>query len=476
MRDVIIIGGGISGLATAADLMARGLDVVVLERQSRAGGNAISERAGGYLIEHGPSTLNAAFSPAMTRIRDLGLDQSAIDLGPEVRNRYLRDGTALHGISTDPLGFFRSSYLSAGAKLSLLAEILRPRRTGTAEETIHAFATRRFGREFADKVIEPMAAGIFMGASRDLSISGAFPRLVEMEARHGSILRSILRKIMGAGITGRRGSDPGRRLFSWPQGIATLPRTLAADLAGRVSCGVTVTRLNRQGQGFCVTTARHGVLRARQVALAVQPHVAASLCEGLDPEGAQALAGIAAPPIRVVFLGYGAAQVAHPLDGLGFLSTLAPGQVISGAQFSSTMFGGRAPRDHVAISCYVGGGRRPDLCGIAESELVALVHGELSGLVGIRGAPAFVRTRLWSRGLPQYTLGHTARLSVLQATQRRVPGLHLVGNYLTGVSVTSCLEQAGLTARAVATACGAGMGQRGGVDAISGHLGKLRLS
>ena len=343
MRDVLIIGGGISGLATASDLAVRGFDVQVLERQARVGGNAISERVNGYLMEHGPTTLNATFAPAMAQVRRLGLDRTSVDLGPGVRKRYLRDDTGLHGISTQPLGFFRSPYLSWRAKMSLAGEILRPRGTGDADETIHAFAARRFGKEFADKIIEPMAAGIFMGAARELTIGGAFPRLLDMEARFGSVLRAV--------IAAKRGSDPGRRLFSWPGGVGVLPQTIAATLGDSVSAGIAVTRLIRESQGFCVTTARHGSLRARAVVLAVQPHVAASLLDRLDPDGADALSAIAAPAVSVVFLGYRADQVAHPLDGLGFLSTLNPDRLISGAQFASTMFPGRAPTGHVAISC-----------------------------------------------------------------------------------------------------------------------------
>jgi protoporphyrinogen/coproporphyrinogen III oxidase len=461
MRDVIIIGGGISGLATAHDLAARGVDVSVLERQKHVGGNAISERVDGFLMEHGPATLNAAFSPAMGHIRGLGLDQSAVDLGVGVRKRYLHDAGRLHGISTHPLGFFTSPYLSVGAKLSLASEFLRPRRSETTDETIHAFAARRFGAEFADKVIEPMAAGIFMGASRDLSIGGAFPKLVELEARFGSILRAVM--------AAKRGSDPGRRLFSWPGGIAILPRTLAARLGDRVATGVAVTGLTRDRTGFAITTAGHGTLHARAVVLAVQPHVAASLTEHLDPTGTDALTAIAAPAVRVVFLGYRAAQVAHPLDGLGFLSTLNPDHLISGAQFSSTMFAGRASKGHVAISCYVGGTRNPDVAHMDEADVVNIVQKELADLLGISGPPVHLRTRLWPRGLPQYTLGHGARKKIVGSTPDRVSGLYLAGNYLNGVSVTSCLEQAGKTAEAVAT-------KYGGALAAARGVGKTRYT
>ncbi|NOX72106.1 MAG: protoporphyrinogen oxidase, partial [Alphaproteobacteria bacterium] len=279
MVDVVVIGGGVSGLATAHGLVSHGLDVQVLERQVVAGGNAISERFGGYLMEHGPTTFNASVPGAGARLDALGLLASASDLGENVKRRYLRDQGRLSGISTHPAGFLMSNYLSPQGRLSVMLEALRPRRKAITEESIHDFASRRFGREFADKVIEPMAAGLFMGDSRKLSINGAFSRLAEMEHAHGSIIRAILKA--------RKGSQPGRHLYSWENGIGTIPAKLAKDLGPKLRTGVAVLGLGRIGRAFLVKTNR-GTIRSRAVVLAVQPHVAAALLEPLDPLGAVA--------------------------------------------------------------------------------------------------------------------------------------------------------------------------------------------
>jgi protoporphyrinogen/coproporphyrinogen III oxidase len=439
--DVVVIGAGVSGLATAHDLVSRGYDVQVLERQVSVGGNAVSERFDGYLMEHGPSTLNAANSGAMAQICALGLAAGATELGASVRKRYLRDADRLWGISVHPLGFFLSNYLSPAARLSMAAEILRPRKPGDGEETLHQFASRRFGRRFADKVIDPMAAGMFMGDANLLSVADAFPQLVELERKHGSIMRGILRA--------RSGSEPVRRLFSWPGGIATLPQIYARVLAGRIHCGTAVTRLVPTRAGFEVVTANAGTIRTRSVVLAVQPHVAASLLEDAEPDTAMAASEIQAPPVAVVFLGYRTSQVSHPLDGLGFLGTRNSNRIISGAQFSSTMFGNRAPDGHVSITCYIGGARNPGPAALPAGDLVGGAHGELADLLGITGGPVVSRTRYWPRGLPQYTLGHKARQNIIETANHRAPGLFLTGNYLNGVSVANCMVSAAATARNV---------------------------
>jgi len=390
-------------------------------------------------MEHGPSAMNAAVPEARAVSRRLGLDAFALDLGANVRRRYLLDRGRLHGIATHPLGFFASSYLSPRARLSMLAEIVRaPRAAGAPEETIHDFAARRFGAEFADKVMGPLAAGLFMGDARALSVDAAFPRLVAMERAHGSIARAVL--------AARRGGQPGRRMFSWPGGIATLPRRLAALLGARVRTGVAVTRIVRARGGFSVETAGAGAVRARALILAVQPHVAAQLLEGLDPDAAAAAGAIAAPPVAVVFFGWRRAQVAHPLDGLGFLGAGGAGRVVSGAQFCSTMFPGRAPKGRVAVACYVGGARAPEAARLPAPDLIALAQAEMADLLGVAGAPEVARVRHWPLGLPQYALGHAARREALESARQRVPGLFLTGNFLGGVSVADCLA----SARAVA--------------------------
>lgn len=444
IRDAIVIGAGISGLSCAHELSQMGYDVQVLERQVSTGGNAKSTQFDGFLMEHGPTTVNAAFPNAMARIETLGLADEARPLGPNVRKRYLRDERGLHGISVNPLGFFSSNYLTVSDRLNMASEFLRRKKRTDTEETIHQFASRRFGRGFADKVIEPMAAGIFMGDAKCLSIDGAFPKLVELEQRHGSIMRGIL--------AAKRGSEPGRMLLSWKNGIATLPQTLTTRLGKRVQTGVTVTKIRQTRSGFQITTANSGSFEGRKIILAVQPHVASALLENLEPETAAATQEISAPPIGVVYLGYRRDQVTHPLDGLGFLSTKCRDQVISGAQFASTMFEGRAPKDHVAISCYLGGARNPELAGLPAPELTAMVTQELSGLLDIKGAPVVSRVHHWPRGLPHFTLGHANRRRTIETTDERLPGLFLTGNYLQGVSVTNCLETASATAAKVAQA------------------------
>ncbi|MHA1108516.1 MAG: protoporphyrinogen oxidase [Alphaproteobacteria bacterium] len=438
--DVAIIGGGVSGLATAYDLKRQGFRVVVLERQARAGGNAVSERIGGFLMEHGPSTVNASAREALDFSAQLGLDGMRCELGPGVRQRYLVDDGALSAISIKPLGFLMSKYLSLPGRLRVMAEIAISRPRCDDDETVAQFCNRRFGNEFTSRVIDPLVGGLYAGRADELSISAVFPALKQLEREHRSITLGMLRRRR------RNGRMPGRRLFSWQNGIGSLPRALSAGLGETVRTGIVVRRIRRDRDGFSISTASSGSIQAKAIVIATQPHVAAQLLEPVDADSAVAAGAIDAPPLAVVFAGYRREQVEHPLDGLGYLS--APGEAgkLSGAQFCSTMFPGRAPDGHVAIAGYIGGARAPDLGRLPAGELTEIARQEFADLIGARGDPVVMKVRHWPLGIPQYRLGHGERIDCLSALGQRAPGLFLTGNYFRGPSVAMCLANARDTA------------------------------
>ncbi len=433
--DVVIIGGGVSGLSAACELKGRGYNVVVLERQARSGGNAQSERFGGFLMEHGPSSVNAQAMETVGLSRDLGLDTLRTELSGGVKSRYLVGDGSLQGISTHPLGFLMSGYLSPRARLRLMAEMLVPGRKSGTEETISEFWTRRFGREFSDKVIDPLVAGLYAGNADELSVGAVFPAIVEMERQFGSISRAVISKRLA------NGKMPGRRLFSWMDGIATLPAALAADLGDAVRTGVAVTAINRTLSGFEIKTANSRKLAARAVIIATQPHVSAALLEKMDAGGAQAVSEIAAPSVAVAYLGFRRNQVEHPLDGLGYLAPAGEKRLLSGALFPSSMFQNRAPEGHVAISGYVGGARAPEMARMSVEDITAVALEEFRDLLGVKGQPVVSRVRQWPQGLPQLTTGHAQRLKRIEKTEQRFPGLFVTGNYFTGPAVATCVKQ-----------------------------------
>ena len=433
--DVTVIGGGVSGLSAAHALIGLGYRVAVLERQVRVGGKAYSERIGGFLMEHGPSSL-VAEGAGLSLPAELGLDHARVELGAAVRRRYIVADRRLHGIAIHPAAFVTNRFLSGAGRLRLLAEALMPGRANAGEETVAAFCRRRFGREFTDRVIDSLVCGMFAGRAEQLSMAATFPRLVEMERTYGSILRAV---ILGR-LSGRR--MPARRLYSWRDGVGTLPTVLAQQLGAHVRTGVTVRGIVRHRRGFLVKTAGDGDLESQAVIIATQPHVAATLLEHIDSEAADATARIETPPLAVVFLGYAREQIGHPLDSIGYLVPGSERRPVNGALFCSTMFPGRAPRGFVSLTAYFGGDRAPMLARLPADDLIGLARREFSELLGAKGDPVLARVRHWPCGLPQYRMGHRDLVGILDGLSQRRPGLYVTGNYAAGVSVAACVAHA----------------------------------
>lgn len=454
--DVIILGAGISGLTAACHLMDAGHEVLVLDRRADPGGRIRSERVGGFLMEHGPTSMVSPAPAAEDLIVHHGLARERIERGSGVRHRFLvRDGR-VQALPITPHRFFSSSFFTLAGRARLLAEPFIP--ANPEDETIAGFVRRRFGAELLDYVFDPLVGGLFAGDPAALSVTAVFPELKRLEKRYGSVVGGVIRSRMQGGSTGPRFGQRG--LFSFRDGLATLPRALAARLDGRLRLGVRAERITAGPNGRFLVSIRSGderrTIAARSVVVALPAYAAARVLAPLDDGTATALAAIAHPPLAVVFLGYRAEDIGHRLDGLGVLTPARENRAILGALFSSTLFAGRAPLGHVALTAFVGGARQPDLARLPPADLVALVDGEVRALLGGRAAPVLSRVRLWAQGLPQLGLGHRDRLDALRALEERLPGLFVIGNYLGSAGTAACIERA----RAAAVRADAVLGER----------------
>lgn len=451
MAKVIVIGAGISGLTVAYLLRACGHDVVVFDQGDVPGGRVRSQRIDGFLMEHGANSVVGPAPVADNLIAGLGLGNEKMLRGAAARHRYLVRGGRLHALPLEVSRLFMSGFFTLRSRLRLLMEPLVSAHRD--DETVAAFTRRRLGREMLDYVMDPLAAGLYAGDSRQLSVSAVFPQLKRLECRSGSILLGViashLRRDDQPAIHG-----PGKRvLFSFRQGLGMLPCSLADRLSGRIFLGHRVESVQRgAGSRFRVLVHHGAVARwimANSVVVALPAYAAANVLDGLDRGAAETLAGIGHPPVAVVFLGYRANAIAHPLDGLGALMPTIERRNVLGILFSSTLFPGRAPPEHVAMTAFVGGARQPQLAMLHPDELIALAHSEVRQLLGGRTAPVVAHSRCWHRGLPQPGIDHARRLGRLAAVECEHAGLFVTGNYIAGVSTAACIEQAVGTAHRV---------------------------
>lgn len=453
MPTVVIVGGGISGLALAYRLEQRAPDlhVILLEERGRLGGKIGTEQHDGFRVETGPNGFLDSKPSTLALCRDLGLgDRLVAASAVSGRNRYLFLEGRLRKLPTGLLSFLCSGVLSWRAKLRLLTERFRsPLSPGACDESVDAFARRRVGDEVADTLVDAFVTGIHAGDPRLLSVAAAFPRLTDLERRHGSVLRGLAserkRKRQEARQQGT--APPGSpRMWSFAEGLHLLIDSLRDRLHRPPITGVRVRSLRRnsvQGApGWRVQGEGQEGWDADAVVLTCPAPQQAELVADVDAELAAKIAGIAYNRVVVVALGYRAGDLTRPLDGFGYLSPGRECRDVLGVQWCSSIFPERAPPGLVLLRALCGGWHRPEMVDWDEPRLLAAVRAELAAALDLRAEPVFHHVIRWDRAIPQYHLGHLERVAWIEERVRRYPGLHLAGNAYHGVALNDCVERA----------------------------------
>jgi oxygen-dependent protoporphyrinogen oxidase len=444
---VAVLGGGITGLTAAWQLHRAGVPVVVFEATARTGGVIGAERDQGWLHEGGPNSILEGSADVTALIEAVGLGARRVYAGSAAKQRFVVKGGRLVAMPASPVSFLKSGLFSWRAKLGILAEPFRRRRTLATEESVAAFVLRRLGPEFLDYAIDPFVAGVYAGDPRELSLAQAFPKLHALERDYGSLIRGAIKRR-------NPGTAPRGRILTFPNGLEELPAALAGSLGESVRRQCSVRELARTEAGWRVGWERDGV-RADQDFAAVISALPPDALAGLPIRGVEAASGlavlrdIAQPPVVSLFTGFRREDVAHPLDGFGFLVPRVENRRILGCLFSSTLFPGRAPAGHVALTTFVGGTRQPELALMDNSTLLEIVLPELRALLGVRGEPVLARWRRWSRAIPQYNVGYQRFKDACSAAEASAPGLFIGGNVRDGISLSACVESGRRLAAAV---------------------------
>jgi protoporphyrinogen/coproporphyrinogen III oxidase len=443
---VVVIGGGISGLACAYRLQQAGIPVRVLEAASRPGGVIATIDQDGFRFELGPQSFLST-EPLLGLIDALGLGDQLLHADPRAP-RYILLGGKLIAAPLAPPSLLTTSLFGAGTKWRLLSEILRRTRPPSDDESIAAFVRRKFGAELLDRLVAPFVSGVYAGDPEQLSLRASFPKVHEFEARYGSVLRGAMKSRPAKGA-------PRAGLCSFRDGMETLPRALAARLRDSLLWETRAERL-RHGKAngkpwFEVDIMRQHhreTLAASSVVVAVPTEGASQILDGLSANFAPVFSRIEYAPVAVLFAGYRREQIQRPADGFGFLVPRGEGLRVLGTVFNSSLFAGRAPDGMACITSFAGGATDPALCELSDDEITVTICSEVARVLGITGKPVMTNLHRYARALPQYNLGHSRIVESLAALTASIPGLFLAGNYLTGPSIGACIDQAYRTADA----------------------------
>ncbi|HUI42823.1 MAG TPA: protoporphyrinogen oxidase [Terriglobia bacterium] len=465
-RRIIVVGGGMAGLAAAYRLgearrAGAALDECLLEAGDRLGGVVRTEHIDGCVVEAGPDSFLSEKPEAAALARELGLGDALLGSNDAVRRTYI-----LHRGRLEPLpdGFLlmvptriwpaaTTPLVPISGKLTIAQEWLTGRAPGgpvpAGDESVASFIRRHFGAGVLENIAEPLLAGVYGGDAAGLSVRSVFARFRAMEQKHGSLVRAALaaRARMGAA-----GAPP--IFMTLRDGLGSLAEALASRIEGeRVQLRRRVVRIeaalaseagNRRYRIFCADGSSY---EADSVIIALPAWAGSALLDRLDGELAEELAHIPYNSALTVALGYGGHVRRRLPRGFGFLVPRAARRRLLACTFVHTKFNHRAPIERALLRCFLGGSRDPEILDAGDEEIVRTVREELGSILGLREEPLFSRVHRWPRAMAQYVVGHAERVQAIAERLRGHPGLFLAGNAFSGIGVPDVIRTGEAAAR-----------------------------
>jgi oxygen-dependent protoporphyrinogen oxidase len=412
-----------------------------MEASARAGGMIQSQRRDDYLLELGPQSFTGT-AALRALCEALGIAGELLEAPPRAP-RYVLVKGVLQALPLNPVALAVSPLLGAASKWKIARDAFTRTRPPDEDESVADFARRKFSADLLENFLGPFISGIYAGDPERLSLRSTFPQVYEAEKSAGSILRGLAR-------ASRRRKQPRepRTLLTFREGNETLPRALERQLgkALRPNAEILGMDLRREAAKNYYQVRWRGeqgeeILAADHVILATPTDVSGKLLGHIESRLERLLGAMEYAPVAVVSLGYKREDIGHRLDGFGFLIPRVAGIRVLGTVWNSSLFAERAPEGYVLLTSFVGGATDPAATALSAEEIVALVHGEIAPLLTIRRPPAFSAAQVYRRALPQYNLGHAARLAEIETLRRALPNLWLTGNYLRGPAIGACIEQ-----------------------------------
>ena len=433
-KHVAIVGGGISGLAALHYLVGKyganpDVAISLYEKNLSVGGTIRSIDHDPGLIEAGPNGFLDNHPRTIQFIEELEATSSVIEADPQARIRFISLANALHEIPTSPKKFLSSGLLNISQKLRLFAEPLISKSSDEAI-SIYDFAKRRFGECVARLFIDPMVAGIYAGDAKQICVKAVFPKMYDFEQREGSVIKGMMK---------HKPKSP-RRLLSFKGGMQQLIDTLHGRYKNHIHVNTPIHQITQNAHQFTLKLENQFV-DADELYLCAPAYGASKLVEGFDRELARYLSEIVYAPVAVVGLIFPKDSITIP-SGFGYLIPSSEQNAVLGVLFESNIFPGRRRNGEIILRVMMGGVRNPACLEQTNEDLIQLASMELSMTLGVSNDLYKALVIRWPKAIPQYDSVYLSNKSKIEERLIQYPHLHLVANYLNGVSMNDCIENA----------------------------------
>ncbi len=445
MKNVVILGAGISGLAAAHWLHRDGVDFTILESGSTPGGSIKTESENGFLMDFGPNSGLETTPFIRELVTDIGLENEMVYANQESNKRYILKDDELVPLPMTPGAFFTSKLFTLKGKLRVAKEPFVGRSSDGYNQSLGEFVSRRLGREFLENVIDPFVSGVFAGDPMKLSVKSAFPKLYRLEEVYGGLVKGMIggAKERRAAKKRNEESKQSAKMFSFRSGMGILPKTIAAQFPEKIIYNCFIKSVKKNESGWEITYEKGGealTMKCDVVLSTLPAHIATTVFSDLDPVLSRHFSEIYHPPVKVLYVVFKKNQIRTPLDGFGFLIPGKEKKIFLGAIWSSVIFENRCGEDNAAFTIFIGGAKNPDIFRRFGNELDAKVIDDFVKLMKIDGEPLHKRSVLWEKAIPQYNLGYNRHEEYFEKTESDNPGLVLSGNYRGGISIGDCFK------------------------------------
>ena len=450
-KRAVVIGGGISGLSAAVELKNRGFDVTILERENRVGGVIDTFEENGFRAESGSNSIMIQSQNSLDFLDSIGLKDKIDIANPVSKKRFfVRYGKA-RAVPMSPISLLFTRLFTLCGKIRLFFEPFVKKFDQDSEPSVSEFIEKRMGKEVLDYAINPFMAGVYGGNPDKLSVKYAFPPFWNLEQKYGSIIKGAIKSMKEKKATGNFFKP---MMISFEGGMRTLIDALKNKLNDSIKTNVKILSIDITANGWEISWGNDTEDVCEEydvVVIAIPaPNIKELPLPGALSTRLSMLSTIKYAPVTTYTMGFKRDAVSHKLDGFGVLTPEKENLSILGSLFVSSVFKGRAPKDFVTLTNYIGGMRNPHYASMSESEIQKLVMTDIEKLLGVKSQPIFKKMYYWKNAIPQYNLGYQKYLDLLQEVESTFPNLRFIGSYRGGVGVSACLENALQTAKKIA--------------------------
>ncbi|MFC4113538.1 protoporphyrinogen oxidase [Nonomuraea zeae] len=444
---VVVIGGGISGLAAAWFLRqgtSERVKVTVLEGGSRVGGKLYASEVAGVSVDAGAEAMLARRPEGKDLARAVGLGDDLVSPGTTRSAVYTRGALRflpkgqVMGVPADLTELAKSGIVSPGGLLRVPLDQILPPTLVRTDVSVAAYIRARMGAEVVERLVEPLLGGVYAGRADMLSLEATMPRVAAVARSERSLLSAARQLVEEAP------KDAGPVFTSLKNGVGGLPEAVAKASGADIRTGVTVRELRRTGSGWQLVTGpvpRPEIIEADAVIVAVPGTPAARLLGVEVPKAAKELARIDYASMAVVTLAYPLSAFPEPPASSGYLVPPVEGRPVKAVTFSSVKWP-HLSRDLVILRCSIGRIGEEHLLQREDTELVSLAMAEMADVMGAHGLPVDTRVTRWGGALPQYNVGHLDRVARVRSAVALQPGLAVCGAAYDGIGIPACVGTA----------------------------------